>query len=507
MSDNSVIIIGAGVAGLAAGCYAQMNDYQCHIFEHHEHPGGVAAAWQRGDYLIDGGIHFVMGHKPGTGLYELYRQLGIVPSTRFVDMVNYGRYIDEASGQSLLIPGDLDRLGRELKAAFPEDSRIIDELVSGARSLQGMDMSQVGMAKPPEMTTPLDSLRDMWATRTFIKYMFGKYARPVAEYARGVHDPRLRTLIENLFTPDVPVYFVFMILGILADGQAGLLEGGCRDFVGALEKRYLDLGGKVTYNATVEKILVEARPGGKDAAVGVRLAGGREQRAGTVVSAADGRSTIFHMLDGRYVNDKITKRYATWKTFRPLLLASYGVARTFEGEEPFTSYVLEHPLAIGAETVKAFFARIFNYSSRFAPPDKSVIQVELETSWEHWARMLAKGSDHYAAEKERVAADILERLERHFPGITAQVEVTDVSTPHTTWRYTLNDRGAYEGWLMTPEVFTAVTERTLPGLDNFYMAGQWVMAGGGVPACLYSGQHVAQLLCRRDGKRFAAQAG
>jgi phytoene dehydrogenase-like protein len=34
------------------------------------------------------------------------------------------------------------------------------------------------------------------------------------------------------------------------------------------------------------------------------------------------------------------------------------------------------------------------------------------------------------------------------------------------------------------------------------MAGQWVMPGGGVPACLYSGRHAIQLLCRDDGKAF-----
>ena len=39
------IIIGAGLAGLSAGCYAQMNGYRSHIFEHHAVPGGVAALY------------------------------------------------------------------------------------------------------------------------------------------------------------------------------------------------------------------------------------------------------------------------------------------------------------------------------------------------------------------------------------------------------------------------------------------------------------------------------
>jgi phytoene dehydrogenase-like protein len=46
-------------------------------------------------------------------------------------------------------------------------------------------------------------------------------------------------------------------------------------------------------------------------------------------------------------------------------------------------------------------------------------------------------------------------------------------------------------------------KKTLPGLENFYMAGQWVVPGGGVPPCFYSARHVIQILCKRDGKPFA----
>jgi hypothetical protein len=79
--------------------------------------------------------------------------------------------------------------------------------------------------------------------------------------------------------------------------------------------------------------------------------------------------------------------------------------------------------------------------------------------------------------------------------------MTDVATPYTTWRYTLNQKGAWGGWLMTAELFTERIERILPGLSNFYMAGQWIMSGG-VPASLYSGRHAIQLLCRHDKKPF-----
>ena len=54
MTDSSkdIIIIGAGIAGLAAGCYAQMNGYRSQIFEMHFLPGGLCTAWERKDYVF-----------------------------------------------------------------------------------------------------------------------------------------------------------------------------------------------------------------------------------------------------------------------------------------------------------------------------------------------------------------------------------------------------------------------------------------------------------------------
>ncbi len=497
MTEKSIIIIGAGLAGLSTGVYARINGYRSHIFEHRAVPGGVAATWRRKGYLIDGGIHFIMGHRPGSGLHELYRQLGAADPARFVDMTSYGRFIDESSGRSVTVGSNLDRLAEDLKAVSPADAAIVDDLIGGARAMRGMDMSEMGLAKPPELTSLLDQLKEMWQMRRILKYMGGKYGRPVSDYVRPVKSPFLAELIKNLFLPQVPVWFVFMVLALVADGQLGYLNGGCLDFVLAIEKNYKKMGGQVTYKATVAEILTE-----NDRAVGVRLADGSCHYADAVVSAADGYSTIFKMLGGRYVNEKIKERYSSWELFWPLVMISYGVARRFPDEIPFTTIRLKQPLSVGGKDIGGLFVRIFNYSPRFAAAGKTVVQVEFETQWDFWNDLYHRDREAYSAEKARIAAQALERLEEHYPGISGQVEVTDVATPYTTWRYTLNHRGAWEGWMMTPEAVNSRVERTLPGLKNLYMAGQWVMPGGGVAPCLYSGRHAVQLLCKRDKKQF-----
>jgi phytoene dehydrogenase-like protein len=40
--------------------------------------------------------------------------------------------------------------------------------------------------------------------------------------------------------------------------------------------------------------------------------------------------------------------------------------------------------------------------------------------------------------------------------------------------------------------------KSLPGLENFYMTGQWVEVGGGLPAVAMSSRNVIQIIGKRD---------
>jgi phytoene dehydrogenase-like protein len=93
-------------------------------------------------------------------------------------------------------------------------------------------------------------------------------------------------------------------------------------------------------------------------------------------------------------------------------------------------------------------------------------------------------------------------LDDHFPGVAKQVEMRDIATPLTWERYSGNWQGSYEGWLITVKTFMMRMNKELPGLDNFYMSGQWVEPGGGVPAVAMSARNVMQIICKRDRKKF-----
>jgi phytoene dehydrogenase-like protein len=101
-----------------------------------------------------------------------------------------------------------------------------------------------------------------------------------------------------MWFPEFSAFFIFATLAWLHNKNASYPIGGSLPMSQALEKRYAGLGGTIHYGNRVERILVEG-----DRAAGVRLVDGTEHRSGRVISAADGHSTIFEMLDCKYVDD------------------------------------------------------------------------------------------------------------------------------------------------------------------------------------------------------------
>ena len=107
---KKVIVIGGGLAGLSAGCYAAMNGFETQIFEHHAVPGGVAATWKRGRLFYRTAVFTLFrAIKPGNGMHKILSELGAADAALFTDMNDYGKFIHEASGISLEISGDIDK--------------------------------------------------------------------------------------------------------------------------------------------------------------------------------------------------------------------------------------------------------------------------------------------------------------------------------------------------------------------------------------------------------------
>jgi phytoene dehydrogenase-like protein len=493
MSESkSIIIVGAGIAGLATGCYAQMNGYRTRIFELGALPGGLCTAWKRRGYTFDGCIHWLVGSSPAAASNRLWRELGVAQGRRFVEHDLFVRF--EEGGKALNLYTDPDRLAEHLKELAPGDAALIEEFTGAIRTLGKMDM-------PIDQPQGLEAIPMGLGMLRYLPLM-RKYGQiTVGEFFAHAGDPFLRTAIPRLWgLPEMPMVAIIMALAMMSRRNAGYPIGGSLAFSQAVESRYLALGGEMQYNSRVAKILVE-----NDTAVGVRLADGSEHRADFVISAADGRATIFDMLEGRYADDAVRTPYERWPIFQPMIQVSLGVNRDLSAEPPTVAWALPAPVTIGGEPRSQVGYRHLCYDPTMAPPGKSVVIGGFMSNYAFW-QAVASEPERYEAEKQHAAITYIEQLDRRFPGIAGQVEVVDVATPLTWERYTGNWQGSIEGWMFTKDSlrysFGEGMPKTLPGLSGFYMVGQWVEPGGGVPTSAISARKLVKRICKQDGRKF-----
>lgn len=491
---ESILIIGAGIAGLAAGCYGQMNGYQTEIFEMHDQPGGLCTGWKRNGYTFDGCIHWLMGTSPRSPFYKIWSELGATQGRRMIAHEEFVR-ITGPDGRELRVYTNTDRFEQHLKELSPEDTPVIEELAAALRKWSKLDLSQ---DKPPELMNALDKVK---AAARMGPHMaeVNKWVRiSVGEFAARFQDPFLRRALPFIFGGgDMPMMVFLMFLAPMEHGDCGVPEGGSAGFSQAIAHRYTSLGGQIHYRARVEEVLEK-----RGKAIGVRLADGTIHHADVVISAADGRTTLYKLLGGRHMSDYQRHAYETWPAFASVVQVSLGIKRDLSAEPQSHGWLLDDPIEIAGHPHNSMGVKHYCYDPNLAPKGKSVVQVMLIGDYDYWKRLAAEDRERYDAEKQQTATRVIDFLEGRYPGITQDIEAVDVTTPLTTERYTANYRGSIQGWAVAGEILQKGLEKTVPGLENFYMIGQWVETGGGLPGVAPSGRRIIQILCHRDGKRF-----
>ncbi len=494
--EKKLVIIGAGIAGLSAGCYARMNGYDVEIHESHTQPGGMCTAWKRGGYTIDGCLEWLVGSRPGSGeLYSVWEELGAVQGK---DYIYYDVYADfhGRDGRRLHCYTDLERFERHLVELSPRDVRAARSLCEDIGALSKMRMP---LGKPFELTSRWDDAKSVLRMAPSLIPMARLGRLTLQQLGDRFSDPFLRSSFANCMNdPSERALGILMVLGILGSGTTGYMLGGSLEFARTIERRFLDLGGRAVYGSRVTKVL--ERDG---RATGVRLADGEEIAAERVVSACDMRTTLFSMLDGSRIDPVHRELLETGKLFPPIVHVAFGVGMDFSSEISCagTFYELERPFEVAGRTITMMSVRNQCHDPSLAPPGKSVVIAMLNTDWSHWEPLLDDRAA-YKAEKERIAAFVREQIEQRKPGFTSKIEMTDVATPVTWERYTGDWHGTYMTWIPTPSKPLIRMRKSVPGLADFYMASMWTNGPGGLPGAAQAGREVVQLMCRDDGKRF-----
>ena len=481
---TKVIIIGAGVSGLSAGSFLQMNGYETEIFESHNKAGGLCASWDRKGYHIDGCIHWWYCTSINDPIYPTLDAL--------LDMKKFPRVIYEEfcsveeDGKILRFLGNLDLFETELKTISPEDSKTIEEMIAGAREIASIYMHSDRK-----------------------KEFFYKWKVSIGEYSKNLKSSLIKKLLISFpFSPDSSMFEFLLLSARLHNQDACYPIGGAQKLVDRLVQRYTSLGGTINYNSNVAQILTA-----NDRAKGIQLDSGKKYSSDYVVSAADGYNTIRNMLKGQYVDENIRRLYYSDRYIPQYsqLYIALGINRIFnESFKPYVFINLQNPLIIEEEKVNTVGITIHNFDQTSAPLGKTVLTLLIPINYtESWNNLRKKNKAEYERKKEEIALHMIDEIDAYFGDIKTKVEMVDVATPATYIRYTNNWNSGVDSmswgtdisWGTNGTLIVNKPKNEITGLNNFFMCGQWV-GDAGLSEGMQSGKDVAMLLCEQEGKNF-----
>ncbi len=489
---KKAIIIGGGIAGITAGIYGRKVGFETLVLEKHTIPGGLCTAWSRKGYTIDGCVHFIMGSGRGSSFHDIWNELGVFdvldPQKDFVYHEDFFHF-QFADGQYVNLTGNLDKLEKDLGSRFPEDRKQIRKFIKAVISLRGFE-PPVDLLKGGK-----NMLKAVGRSWKYIYPLIKWKNTSISKFASAFKSHELREAFVRLWYPDYNMLYILLILDWLRRGLAGFPKGNSRGFAEILEKELLSNGGVIRYGAGIQKVIVE-----NSQAVGIELESGEKIEADYIIHAAASPESIRAQLGIDYLKGK------QYPITPPLVHLCFGSSYDFSDyTSPACGLQLELKPAIRfveSEMEHEFLLiHIYNFAPGLAPEGKTLVKAVFPSTYDYWHRLKSENPETYKAEKKRVSLLILEAVGRYFPGFESTVDMVDVATPDTFHRYTGNQEGSLIAWGAVPET-PMMLGKTIPGIENLYLAGHWVMPGGGVPQAAMSARQAIQAVCMDEGVEF-----
>jgi len=489
---KKIVIIGGGIAGLSAGIYAKLNGFDAEVIEMHSITGGQCTAWDRKGYRFDYCLHWLVGTRKGP-FNNIWRETNVLnDNVEIIDHEVHTKLFTD-DGRDFILYTNLNKWEEYLCNLAPEDTKKIKKMCTDMRKSAFLQP----YSDPPGLRKLGQTITSLFGMMP-VMMLFMKYGRKSCdEYfgKLGFTNESLKYFFNSIFgSRDFSALAFIMMFAWFNQKNAGYLIGGSLPMAKRMTSRYLDLGGKLRTNSRVSRIVVE-----NNIAKGVILSDGTEIMSDYVISAADGHSTIFNMLGGKYLTRKISNAYENWELFTPIVQVSFGINKKIDSEVPVETWLVKDQKIGRTKTNRGYSFMNYCFDPTMAPEGKSVIVMRFDSPWELWKDI---DPGEYKNEKELIEKDAKTILDKRYPGITANIEVCDVATPLTDVDYTGVWKGSYEGFMPTSKNLMNNLNPVIPGLKKFYMAGQWLFPGGGLPPAGQSGKWAIQYICKEERINF-----
>lgn len=523
MEQNTAIVIGSGIGGLAMGIRLQSLGITTTIVERLDKPGGRAYVREKDGFVWDMGPtvltvpHFIEElfalqaddaalDRPDfpeeVRRAERIREgiSGGPATSRYVEIMPilpfYRIYFDD--GTWFDYDADPEHTRAQIEAIEPADLDGYERFHADARAIFERGFLELGYTHFGDLPTMLRVVPDLLrldAVRNLFRFT-SKYFR----------SPKLRQVFsfETLLVGGNPlkvpaiyamIHFVEKTWGI------HFAKGGTGALVSAMVRKFEELGGTLRLQAGVDEIRVE-----DGEARGVRLESGEELDASLVVSNADYATTYSKLIDRRHRTWNPDWRIRNMRYSMSLLVVYFGFRAT---EEPLD---LQHHNIILGPRYEGLLTDIFD--RKLLPDDFSqylhvptLTDPSLAPEGHHTAYTLipvphnGSGID-WSVEGPKLVDRVLRFLDErgYIPGLMERL----VYVEHIDPNYFEGTLQAWLGNAFGPEpVLTQSAwfrpHNRCPDVRGLYLVGASCQPGAGTPSVMMSAKMTARAVAEDLG--------
>jgi prolycopene isomerase len=494
-----VVVIGAGAGGLTAAGLLSKAGLKTVVFESDTQVGGYLAGFQRRGFHFNTSIEWLNQCAPGGFVHNILAYLGdgfpACPQMR-----NIRRF--KSDSFDYLLNSNPNELRDALIRDFPGDERGIKMFFRDAgrlgERLRLLDQKAVGQ----------NTMAWHEKLRYWLKMIC--WSLPIIRYVRTPIDKGLRRYFkcgtQNIFNSQESLMAVMVSIAWASNGNMqSSPRGGSRTIAQWLNERIIASGSKVVLNQRVERVLLNDR----QQACGVVLSDGRRVTARYIIAACDLLTLYEKMLPNGVISKRLLRGLRNADLYHSYFSIFIGLscdpATLGFGEETLnlTRSDVKRTEQSGGDphltliTINAPSLR----DPSLAPSGKGTLTIHCPAYFDH-AEQWHTGTgvergEAYRLYKEAFASILLDRVEASVaPGLRQHIEVMEIATPITYWRYTGNTKGSISGAKPTGKNIHARIAHYQTPVKNLLVGGHCGEYGGGVPMAVKAGTNASLIILK-----------
>jgi len=486
---KKAIIIGGGIAGLAASIRLQRKGYETSVFEANDYVGGKLHILQQAGYRWDTGPSlFTMPHLVDE-LFELY---DLVPTeyfqykkketvctyfwedqTTFIVPANQKQFIKDAAQTFNTPPQKIEKYLANSKEKYDLTAGIFLEksLHKWGTYFSKDILKSLIQSYKLDVHTSLNKVNQNYFSSPHLIQLFNRYA--TYNGSSPYKTPGIMSMI-----PHLEMHF-----------GTFFPKGGMHEIGQSLYRLAKSKGVQFHLNTPVEKIIRKGRQ-----ATGIQTAKGR-QEADIIVSNMDIFSTYQQLLKTEKQPTSILKQERSSSA----LIFYWGIKRQFRELDLHNIFF--------SDNYEAEFQQIFEKKELGNDPTVYINITSKEQAedapdgCENWFVMInAPGNfgQDWEALKKVARKNILDKLTRLLKvDIESLIEIEEILDPVGIENKTSSHRGALYGAASNSKFAAFLRHSNFSNkMKNLYFCGGSVHPGGGIPLCLLSAKIVSDLIAK-----------